>query len=180
MLSKRGRRTIGLCEAILWRRRCSKMKQRASCLSFCVSRTAFPIVRLFADFLTKSCDSGINVDGSDRQPRRDRRSRSVHHIHDAESTADVSTAASHPNLFIHLDGAWGGVYLALPECRPESFFDIINQRCKDSTDGVRAGEIGSFCTNLHKAGLVTFDASCLWSVASLQTLRLLLTSPNPG
>ncbi|KAM0792049.1 hypothetical protein ACM66B_004757 [Microbotryomycetes sp. NB124-2] len=80
----------------------------------------------------------------------------------AEITA---VAADYPELFIHLDGAWAGVFLALPELRDQCQLDAINaQACVVNTDaGISSsGQIHSFCTNLHKSGLVTFDASCLW------------------
>lgn len=76
-----------------------------------------------------------------------------------------SSAASYPELFIHVDSAWAGVYLACPERREELQLDALNARSKaiNLAGGMCAsGEVHSFCTNLHKAGLVTFDASCLW------------------
>ncbi|ORY75336.1 aromatic-L-amino-acid decarboxylase [Leucosporidium creatinivorum] len=80
----------------------------------------------------------------------------------AEITA---VAASYPELFIHVDAAWAGVMLALPEAREECHLDAINARSTavNAAGGICAsGEVHSFCTNLHKSGLVTFDASCLW------------------
>lgn len=63
------------------------------------------------------------------------------------------TAAAHPSLFLHIDAAWGGVFLSLPECRDESFLDAINARAvKGAEEGAicAGGEVHSFCTNLHK------------------------------
>ncbi|GAA6020111.1 hypothetical protein JCM11491_006401 [Sporobolomyces phaffii] len=83
----------------------------------------------------------------------------------AEITA---VTAHHPDLFLHVDSAWAGVFLALEECREECFLDALNARAQDATavenDAAicAGGEVHSLCTNLHKSGLVTFDASCLW------------------
>ncbi|KAL8290024.1 hypothetical protein RQP46_002963 [Phenoliferia psychrophenolica] len=80
----------------------------------------------------------------------------------AEITA---VAVDYPQLFIHCDAAWAGVFLACPELRAECQLDAINARSKAANvaAGICAsGEVHSFCTNLHKSGLVTFDASCLW------------------
>lgn len=77
----------------------------------------------------------------------------------------LSSAANHPSLFIHVDAAWAGVFLALPELRDECGLEHINARSAavNSAAGICAsGEVHSFCTNLHKSGLVMFDASCLW------------------
>lgn len=68
----------------------------------------------------------------------------------AEITA---VAASYPELFIHVDAAWAGVMLALPEAREECQLDAINARSKavNAAGGICAsGEVHSFCTNLHK------------------------------
>ncbi|GAA5945127.1 uncharacterized protein JCM15063_006528 [Sporobolomyces koalae] len=83
----------------------------------------------------------------------------------AEITA---VTVNHPSLFLHIDAAWAGVFLALEECRQACFLDTINARAKDANEAKNdvaicaGGEVHSFCTNLHKSGLVTFDASCLW------------------
>jgi aromatic-L-amino-acid/L-tryptophan decarboxylase len=69
----------------------------------------------------------------------------------AEITA---VAASYPELFVHVDAAWAGVMLALPEARNECYLDAINARSKavNAAGGICAsGEIHSFCTNLHKS-----------------------------
>lgn len=82
--------------------------------------------------------------------------------HLAEITA---VAAEFPELFLHVDAAWAGVFLACPELRQECGLEAINKRSSAVTaaKGICAsGEVHSFCTNLHKSGLVTFDASCLW------------------
>ncbi|GAA5858964.1 hypothetical protein JCM8547_007178 [Rhodosporidiobolus lusitaniae] len=71
----------------------------------------------------------------------------------------TAVTADYPELFLHVDAAWGGVQLALPECRPESFADAINA---SAVEGKR-GEVHSLIVNLHKSGLVMFDASCLWT-----------------
>uniref|UniRef100_A0A0K3CM33 BY PROTMAP: gi/814542705/emb/CEQ39736.1/ SPOSA6832_01283 [Sporidiobolus salmonicolor] n=1 Tax=Rhodotorula toruloides TaxID=5286 RepID=A0A0K3CM33_RHOTO len=65
----------------------------------------------------------------------------------------TSVTAAHPSLFLHIDAAWGGVFLSLPECRDESFLDAINARAvKGAEEGAicAGGEVHSFCTNLHK------------------------------
>ncbi|KAL7342080.1 pyridoxal phosphate-dependent transferase [Rhodotorula toruloides] len=96
----------------------------------------------------------------------------------AEITA---VTAAHPSLFLHIDAAWGGVFLSLPECRDEAFLDAINARAvKGAEEGAicAGGEVHSFCTNLHKSGLVTFDASCLWiRDRTLLTTALDITPP---
>lgn len=66
---------------------------------------------------------------------------------------DLPAAAKYPELFLHIDAAWGGVFLALPECRKEAFLDEINARASvQAEDGAicAGGEVHSFCTNLHK------------------------------
>ncbi|GAA5948455.1 hypothetical protein JCM21900_002712 [Sporobolomyces salmonicolor] len=86
----------------------------------------------------------------------------------AEITA---VTAHHPSLFLHIDAAWGGVFLSLPEAREEGFLEAINARAQEKNAAKElageaaicaGGEVHSFCTNLHKSGLVMFDASCLW------------------
>ncbi|GAA5976910.1 hypothetical protein JCM11641_002193 [Rhodosporidiobolus odoratus] len=80
----------------------------------------------------------------------------------------TAVTADYPDLFLHVDAAWAGVFLALPECRKEAHLDMINGRATGGREanGVPArparGEVHSFCTNLHKSGLVTLDASTLW------------------
>ncbi|GAA5989312.1 hypothetical protein JCM11641_006109 [Rhodosporidiobolus odoratus] len=77
----------------------------------------------------------------------------------------TAVTADYPDLFLHVDAAWGGVFLALPECRQEAYLDTINALAHgDKAEGAicAGGEVHSFCTNLHKSGLVTFDASTLW------------------
>ncbi|BGP13544.1 hypothetical protein JCM10213v2_001470 [Rhodosporidiobolus nylandii] len=79
----------------------------------------------------------------------------------------TSVTADYPDLFLHIDAAWGGVFLSLPECRQQAYLDAINTlapRPDKVEDGAicAGGEVHSFCTNLHKSGLVTFDASCMW------------------
>lgn len=83
----------------------------------------------------------------------------------------TAVAADYPELFIHLDAAWAGVFLALPELREECQLDAINARSihhitlENTLEEIcKSGEVHSICTNLHKSGLVTFDASCLWLV----------------
>ncbi|KAJ9100086.1 hypothetical protein QFC19_005766 [Naganishia cerealis] len=55
-----------------------------------------------------------------------------------------------PTTFLHIDAAWGGVCLALPELRQTLQLDAINTYAH------------SFSTNFHKWGLVAFDATALW------------------
>lgn len=77
----------------------------------------------------------------------------------------TEVTARWPTVFLHIDAAWLGTHFVLEEMRAEGQLAAINKR---STAGVTEGaicapgEVHSFCTNLHKAGLVTFDASCLW------------------
>jgi len=56
----------------------------------------------------------------------------------------------YPDLWIHVDAAYAGVCLALPELRSACYLDVINRK------------VDSFSTNLHKWGLVTFDCSPLY------------------
>ncbi|GAA5843539.1 hypothetical protein JCM11251_001650 [Rhodosporidiobolus azoricus] len=100
----------------------------------------------------------------------------------------TAVTADYPSLFLHVDAAWGGVFMSLPECRKEAYWDAINARAsslaqeKADKEGKGAicagGEVHSFCTNLHKSGLVTFDASCLWvRDRALLTTALDVTPP---
>ncbi|GAA6062475.1 hypothetical protein JCM10212_000010 [Sporobolomyces blumeae] len=83
----------------------------------------------------------------------------------AEITA---VTAHHPSLFLHIDSAWAGVFLSLEEARQDCYLETINRRASEANAAKNdaaicaGGEVHSFCTNLHKSGLVTFDASCLW------------------
>lgn len=52
----------------------------------------------------------------------------------------VDVAKGYPNLWLHVDAAYGGVSLAIPEMRAESYLDAINEG------------FHSFSTNLHKWG----------------------------
>ncbi|GAA5837794.1 hypothetical protein JCM9279_006861 [Rhodotorula babjevae] len=80
----------------------------------------------------------------------------------------TTVTADYPSLFLHIDAAWGGVFLALPECHDEAFLSAINARAPQSASDVGegaicgGGEVHSISSNLHKSGLVTFDANCLW------------------
>ncbi|BGP45763.1 hypothetical protein JCM10450v2_001593 [Rhodotorula kratochvilovae] len=79
----------------------------------------------------------------------------------------TAVTADYPSLFLHIDAAWGGVFLSLPECQDEAFLSAINARAPASgnvEDGAicAGGEVHSISSNLHKSGLVTFDANCLW------------------
>ncbi|CEQ39736.1 SPOSA6832_01283 [Sporobolomyces salmonicolor] len=74
----------------------------------------------------------------------------------AEITA---VTAHHPSLFLHIDAAWGGVFLSLPEAREEGFLEAINARAQEKNAAKElageaaicaGGEVHSFCTNLHK------------------------------
>ncbi|EST07375.2 Pyridoxal phosphate-dependent decarboxylase [Kalmanozyma brasiliensis GHG001] len=58
---------------------------------------------------------------------------------------------AHPTMWLHIDAAYAGVCLSLPELRESMHLDAIN-----SGKGV-----DSFSTNLHKWGLVQFDCSPL-------------------
>ncbi|MCO5560113.1 hypothetical protein L7F22_013720 [Adiantum nelumboides] len=64
-------------------------------------------------------------------------------------TEIAQVAKSYPELWIHVDSAYAGVALTLPEERAKMDIAAINE-CVDS-----------FSTNLHKWGLVQFDCSPL-------------------
>ncbi|PWN47434.1 PLP-dependent transferase [Violaceomyces palustris] len=64
-------------------------------------------------------------------------------------TEIAQVASLHPELWLHVDSAYAGVALSLPEEREASHLDAIN------------GSFDSFSTNLHKWGLVQFDCSPL-------------------
>ncbi|GAA6000934.1 pyridoxal phosphate-dependent decarboxylase family protein [Rhodotorula paludigena] len=93
----------------------------------------------------------------------------------------TAVTTDYPSLFLHVDAAWGGVFLALPECQQEAFLAAINARAPVRADEgaiCAGGEVHSFCTNLHKSGLVTFDASCMWiRDRALLTTALDVTPP---
>ncbi|ODN77468.1 hypothetical protein L202_04644 [Cryptococcus amylolentus CBS 6039] len=55
-----------------------------------------------------------------------------------------------PTMFLHVDAAWAGVAYALPEHRAQLRLDEVNEHA------------GSFATNMHKWGLVTFDCTLLY------------------
>ncbi|ORY27788.1 putative aromatic-L-amino-acid decarboxylase [Naematelia encephala] len=54
---------------------------------------------------------------------------------------------AYPTAFLHVDAAWAGVALALPDQRKNLRLDQVNQYAN------------SFCTNAHKWGLTAFDCS---------------------
>ncbi|KAH8928511.1 PLP-dependent transferase [Atractiella rhizophila] len=72
----------------------------------------------------------------------------------------VAVSRDYPSLFVHVDSAWGGVYLACPENRVEARLEEINAFVEG--DGAAAGQVHSFSTNVHKAGLIALEATCLW------------------
>lgn len=63
-------------------------------------------------------------------------------------TEVMEVAKDHPSLWVHVDAAYAGVALALPEVRPQCHMDALQQ-------------VDSFSTNYHKWGLVQFDCSPL-------------------
>lgn len=65
------------------------------------------------------------------------------------SSTFTFTVKSHPTLWLHIDAAYAGVCLSIPELRASSHLDAINEAAD------------SFSTNLHKWGLVQFDCSPL-------------------
>ncbi|KAJ1024120.1 hypothetical protein NDA16_002959 [Ustilago loliicola] len=65
-------------------------------------------------------------------------------------TSLLSVVRQHPTLYLHIDAAYAGVCLSLPELRSEMHLDAINSP---------EGGVDSFSTNLHKWGLVQFDCS---------------------
>ncbi|SCZ95906.1 BZ3500_MvSof-1268-A1-R1_Chr8-1g09875 [Microbotryum saponariae] len=82
------------------------------------------------------------------------------------SEITATTTELRPRVFVSsCSAAWGGVYLAIPELRAECHLEAINRRStrgKLAKDICGSGEVHSFCTNLHKSGLVTLDASLLF------------------
>ncbi|KAL1405947.1 hypothetical protein Q8F55_007629 [Vanrija albida] len=56
----------------------------------------------------------------------------------------------HPTMFLHIDSAWAGVAYALPEEREPLRLAEVNEYAD------------SFCTNMHKWGLVGFDCSLFY------------------
>ncbi|WVQ84115.1 hypothetical protein IAT38_006260 [Cryptococcus sp. DSM 104549] len=56
----------------------------------------------------------------------------------------------YPTTFLHVDSAWAGVAYALPEYREALRLAELNEN------------VDSFCTNLHKWGLTTFDCTLLY------------------
>lgn len=88
------------------------------------------------------------------------------------------SAQDHPELYIHVDAAWAGVYSALPEYREFLAIDATNKRGKviegtyDST-----GEVHSYCTNMHKSGLVTFECSTFFIRNSQMLTEVLDVTP---
>ncbi|GAA94257.1 uncharacterized protein L969DRAFT_80335 [Mixia osmundae IAM 14324] len=81
----------------------------------------------------------------------------------------LGAARACPTLYIHIDAAWAGVVLACPEHRDEAGLSAINCRsgltvqAANKARSFAYGEVTSFSTNMHKWGLVTFDANCLWT-----------------
>ncbi|KAL9933769.1 hypothetical protein V8E36_007427 [Tilletia maclaganii] len=64
-------------------------------------------------------------------------------------TEVTEVARNYPGLWVHVDAAYAGVALALPELRESSHLAAINAHAD------------SFSTNAHKWGLVQFDCSPL-------------------
>lgn len=60
----------------------------------------------------------------------------------------VEVVHQYPTLWLHVDAAYAGVCLSLPELRSAMHLGAIN-----------SGKVDSFSTNLHKWGLVQFDCS---------------------
>lgn len=56
----------------------------------------------------------------------------------------------HPRVFLHIDAAWAGTALSVPEYRSQLELNGVNKYAD------------SICTNFHKWGLVAFDCSALW------------------
>lgn len=79
-----------------------------------------------------------------------------------DDLAEVAASAEmHPHLWLHVDAAYGGVTLALPEERDARLLAAINAR------------FDSFSTNLHKWGLVPIECSPTY-VRDRQALRAAL------
>ncbi|KAK8846820.1 hypothetical protein IAR55_005908 [Kwoniella newhampshirensis] len=57
---------------------------------------------------------------------------------------------AYPTVFLHVDAAWAGVAYALPQYREMLRLTELNEY------------VDSFCTNLHKWGLTTFDCTLLY------------------
>ena len=65
-------------------------------------------------------------------------SRSITNTLTADNLLEITAVKKdYPNLFVHLDAAWSGVFLALPECRG----DVLK--------ALNGGGIDSFCTNVR-------------------------------
>ncbi|KAL1745769.1 pyridoxal phosphate-dependent transferase [Schizophyllum fasciatum] len=68
-----------------------------------------------------------------------------------DNIAEIRNVVSaHPDIWLHVDAAWAGVALSLPEMHEQLFLSDINKAAN------------SLCINFHKWGLVNFDCSTLW------------------
>ncbi|KAJ7496661.1 pyridoxal phosphate-dependent decarboxylase [Mycena latifolia] len=63
---------------------------------------------------------------------------------------ELGIVATGHNIWLHIDAAWAGVALVCPEFRELCQLEAINRYAD------------SFCTNLHKWGIVSGSASALW------------------
>ncbi|KAE8226461.1 hypothetical protein CF319_g945 [Tilletia indica] len=81
-------------------------------------------------------------------------------------TEVVEVARQYPNMWLHIDAAYAGVALALPELRESSHLDAIN------------AHIDSFSTNAHKWGLTQFDCSPLHVKDRSALTRALTVTPE--
>ena len=89
--------------------------------------------------------------------------------------------SGHPDIWLHVDAAWAGVALSLPEKREQLFLADINSAAR------------SLCINFHKVstefspsaafstsmqwGLVNFDCSTLWVRDRLTLTQALDVTP---
>ncbi|KAL1756735.1 pyridoxal phosphate-dependent transferase [Schizophyllum commune] len=83
-----------------------------------------------------------------------------------DNVAEIREVVSgHPDIWLHVDAAWAGVALSLPEEREQLFLADINSAAK------------SLCINFHKWGLVNFDCSTLWVRDRLTLTQALDVTP---
>ncbi|PWN36858.1 PLP-dependent transferase [Meira miltonrushii] len=73
---------------------------------------------------------------------------------------------NYPDIWFHIDAAYAGVCLALPEMRTKCHLDVINRR------------VNSFSTNLHKWGLITLECSTLYVRNRVDLSNALTVTPQ--
>ena len=78
----------------------------------------------------------------------------------------AAVAHDYPQLWLHVDAAYGGVTLALPEMREATLLNAINEH------------FDSFSTNLHKWGLVPFESSPAFARHRMHLAAALTLTPE--